>query len=169
QQNLILGLQEQLFHSCLRHDADQNLISKLVGNLCELESRRCNLEAEESPTEKQPPKKRPSLGGSTKAPDDSDREIEEEECTCDESPTSEEPVATLIFACESESTGSRSSSHEFSREDRFDAACQTDGEDCTVSGSSRETSATRCSHHCGTALTGRQVGGGECTPSGLHV
>ena len=36
-----------------------------------------------------PPKKRPSLGGSTKAPDDSDREIEEEECTCDESPTSE--------------------------------------------------------------------------------
>ena len=31
------------------------------------------------------------------------------------------------------STGSRSSSHEFSREDRFDAACQTDGEDCTAS------------------------------------
>ena len=30
QQNLILGLQQQMFHCCLQHDADQNQISKLV-------------------------------------------------------------------------------------------------------------------------------------------
>ena len=33
QQNLILGLQDQLLHRCLQRGADQNPISKLVGKL----------------------------------------------------------------------------------------------------------------------------------------
>ncbi|CAE7907110.1 PAO3, partial [Symbiodinium sp. KB8] len=51
---------------------------------------------------------------------------------------------------------------------RADAACQTDGEDGSVCGLLKDATATLCSHSP-TTLTDIEVGGGECTPSDLHV
>ncbi|CAE7224375.1 unnamed protein product [Symbiodinium sp. KB8] len=59
-----------------------------------------------------------------------------------------------------------------SREGSLDASCQTDGDDCTVCGWLQETSATlgsTLSFHSQTELADVEVGGGECTPSDLHV
>ncbi|CAE7286656.1 unnamed protein product, partial [Symbiodinium microadriaticum] len=138
-------------------------------------------QCQETPSD-EPPKKRPSLL-STAAPDDSDQEIEDEECSCDASSGSEdaqdggresggnrqalakpEDVDQHVCMDEGRSTGSREGS--------VDASIQTDGDDCTVCGPLQETSAmlgSTLSFHSQTELADVEAGGGECTPSDLHV
>ncbi|CAE7274327.1 AMT1-1, partial [Symbiodinium sp. KB8] len=71
--------------------------------------------------------------------------------------------------CPAGSTRSQDSSQDCGPgDDRVDAACQTDFEDCAVGGSLLETSATMCSHYP-MALAGTKVGGGEVMHSDLYV
>ena len=142
-------------------------------------------QCQETPSN-EPPKKRPSLL-STEAPDDSESEIGDEECRCNKSPASEairhdqcqirgmkalskledayadvriDDGELLLFASESDFTGSPTSSQEGGcRDNRAEAACRTDDEDFAAS----------CDEARGSLPESEclMVGCGECAPRDL--